>query len=99
MRNDILIPVKEFCVYHNIEFTLIHKLRENGLIEITIIDDVFYIHESRMNELERIVRFYNDLDINMEGIETITHLLKQMDEMRNEIICLKNKLRLYETGL
>ena len=97
MRNDTLIPVKEFCVYHNIEFSLIHTLKESGLIEITNIDDALYIHSSRLVELERIVCFYSDLDINMEGIETITHLLKQMNEMQDEIISLRNRLRLYET--
>ena len=97
MHNDTLIPVQEFCVYHNIEFSLIHTLKESGLIEITNIDDALYIHSSRLSELERIICFYSDLDINMEGIETITHLLKQMNEMQNEIISLRNRLRLYET--
>jgi chaperone modulatory protein CbpM len=97
MRNDTLVPVKEFCVYHSIEFSLIHSLRESGLIEITTIDDAYYIPTSRLAELERIVCLYSDLDINMEGIETITHLLKRMNEMQNEIISLRNRLRLYET--
>lgn len=97
MRNDSLIPVQEFCFFHNIEFSLIHSLRENGLIEITNIDEALYIPSSRLVELERIICFYNDLDINMEGIETIFRLLKQMDEMQNEIISLRNRLRLYES--
>ena len=97
MYNDMMIPANEFCVNHNIEFSWFLSLQENGLIEITTIEDTVYIPASRLNELERIVRLYNDLDINLEGIQTITHLLKQMNDMHHEIISLKNRLRLYET--
>jgi hypothetical protein len=38
------------------------------------------------------VRLHYDLDINIEGIETINHLLEKIEEMQREIAHLKNKI-------
>lgn len=94
-----LIPANEFCVHHNIEISFISSLCENGLIKITTIEETIYLHKNQLLELERIIRFYNELDINLEGIETITHLLKHINEMQNEITILKNRLNMFESVL
>jgi chaperone modulatory protein CbpM len=96
MKKDNLIAAIEFCANHNIEISFISSLQESGLIEMKTINETIYIHERQLQELERIVRFYYELDINLEGIETITHLLNRSNKMQNEIIALKNRLRLYE---
>ena len=96
MKKDNLIAAIEFCANHNIEISFISSLQESGLIEMKTINETIYIHERQLQELERIVRFYYELDINLEGIETITHLLNRSIKMQNEIIALKNRLRLYE---
>jgi len=36
------------------------------------------------------------MDINIEGIETISHLLERVNELQQEIVALKNKVGLYE---
>jgi len=93
-----LIPADEFCSTHNIEVSFIRSLQETGLIEITTIEETVYIHAGQLQELERIVHLYFELDINLEGIETISHLLRQISYMQAEIMALKNRLRLYETS-
>ena len=97
MNKGNMIPANEFCACHNIEITFINSLQEAGLIDVTIINETEYIHKSQLNELEKIVRLYYELDINLEGIETVTHLLQRINDMQNEIMLLKNKLRLYES--
>jgi hypothetical protein len=67
-------------------------------MEITTIEETEYIHVSRLQELERIVRLYYEMDINLEGIETIIHLLQQINSMQDEIISLRNRLRIYEAN-
>lgn len=96
MNKGNMIPADEFCAYHNIEISFINSLHEAGLIEITTIKETEYISESQLHELEKIVRLYYDLDINIEGIETVMHLLERINEMQDEITVLKNRLRLYE---
>jgi hypothetical protein len=94
MKN--LITANEFCANHHIELSFINSLQEAGLIEITTIEETGFIHASHLQELEKMVRLYYDLDINLEGIETITYLLDRINEMQDEITALKNRLRLYD---
>jgi hypothetical protein len=96
MNRGNMIPADEFCASHNIEITFINSLQEAGLIEITTISETEYIQESQLNELEKIVRLYYEMDINLEGIETVIHLLQKINDMQEEITLLKNRLRLYE---
>jgi chaperone modulatory protein CbpM len=93
-----LIPVNEFCANHKVEISFIRSLQENGLIDVTTVEETVYIPANRLHDLERIVHMYFELDINLEGIETINHLLQRINCMQDEIIALRNRLNLYETN-
>ncbi len=97
MQTEYLIAVEEFCASHSIEISFIDSLQQNGLIEITTIKDCGFIDKDQLMQAEKCIRFYYDLDINLEGIETINHLLERISEMQDEIVSLRNRLRLYET--
>ncbi len=93
---DDLIAVNEFCVNHEVEISFINLLQQNGLIEISTIESKSFVEKEQLPQLEKFVRFYYDLDINLEGIETISYLLKRIENLQNEIVMLKNRLRFYE---
>jgi vacuolar-type H+-ATPase subunit I/STV1 len=97
MNTKNLIPANEFCVHHNIAISFISSLHDNGLIKITTIEETIYIHRNQLPELERIIRFSSELDINIEGIESIIHLLNRIKEMQKEIKVLKNRLDMFES--
>lgn len=90
MENDKLIPAEQFCVYHNIEYSFIRSLQDSGLISITSVEHSSYIPVDEIQKLEKFVRLHYDLDINLEGIETIHYLLQKIEEMQKEILHLKN---------
>ena len=96
MQEELLISADEFCTCHNIEFSFIRNLQEFGMIELITRQNASYIAESQLEKLERILRLHDDLEINVEGIDTITHLLQRMSRMQNEITILRNRLRVYE---
>ena len=96
MQTEFLITVEEFCANYNVEISFISSLQKTGLIEITNIEDSGLIDSDQIVQLEKFVRLYYDLDINLEGIETVNHLLKRIESMQTEIITLRNRLRLYE---
>jgi hypothetical protein len=96
MQTEYLIAVDEFCANHNIEISFISSLQQNGLIEITTVKETEFIDASQLQHLEKIVRLYYEMDINLEGIETITHLLQRIKSLQDEIVALRNRLRLYE---
>jgi hypothetical protein len=97
METEYLIALDEFCSSHNIEISFVTSLQESGLIEITTIKKTGFIEANQLQQLERFVRLYYELDINLEGIETINYLLQRIGSMQDEIITLRNKLRIYET--
>lgn len=96
METESLIPTDEFCAFHNIEYSFISSLQDVGLIKIITLKETRYISESQVKKLEKILRLHDELEINIEGIDTISHLLQRMRRMQIEIHALKNKLRLYE---
>ena len=96
MQEQVLISADEFCTFHNIEFSFMRNLQEFGMIEIVSSQEGNYIPENQLEKLERILRLHHDLQINLEGIDAISHLLNRVDQMQSEIIRLQNKLRLYE---
>ncbi len=96
MENKQLIPLEQFCAHYHIEFAFIHSLHDYGLVEITTVEDIQYLKSEQLSELEKLIRLYYELEINMEGIDAINHLLQRMNELRQELGVLKNRLRLYE---
>ena len=96
MQTKNYIAVNEFCINHNIEVSFISSLQETGLIEIAFVEETAFIDADQLQQVEKFIRFYYDLDINLEGIETITHLLRRMNAMQDEITLLRNRLSLYE---
>ena len=97
MKAEYLIPINKFCASHNIEISFISSLQESGLIEITTIKESAFIEADQLQKLEKFVRLYYELDINLEGIETVNYLLQRINVLQDEITILKNKLRIYET--
>jgi len=96
MQSEYLIAIDEFCAKHDIEVSFISSLQQTGLIEITTVEEVGFIPVDQIQQLEKFMRFYYELDINLEGIETISHLLKRVTDLQEEIIELRNRLGLYE---
>ena len=96
MQNNELILAEEFCTHYKIHLSFINNLNQFGLIEITSVEEKPYIPQSQLQKLEQIIRLHHDLDINLEGIDAITHLLDRVKSLQAEIAGLKNRLSIYE---
>jgi hypothetical protein len=97
MQTDEMIPANDFCIHHNIELSFIYSLGESGLIEIINREEETYLPLSQLNQLEKLVHMYYELEINLEGIETITYLLNRMNDLQQQVASLHSRLRLYES--
>ena len=91
MANKSLIAAAEFCTWHQVDYTFISSLHDAGLITIEIVDKKPYVQEVELNKLEKMTRLYNDLEINLAGIEAITHLLERVENMQEELRILRNR--------
>ena len=97
MENRQLIPVADFCDHYHIEFSFVRSLHDYGLLEFTTVKEVHYLRAEDLSELEKMVRLYYELDINLEGIDAIRHILQRMDKLQEELNSLKNRLDFYDS--
>jgi hypothetical protein len=95
MPDENLIPASELCLRHNIGIEFIYSLQEYGLIEITSVEEAIFISGEQLDAVEKMIRLRYDLDVNMEGIDVILHLLKKLEAAEDDITRLKNQLRFY----
>jgi hypothetical protein len=96
MENEQLISVEQFCTHYQVDVSFIETLTEFGLIEVVTIETKPWIDKEQIIKLEKLTHLYYDLDINIEGIDAIHHLLEKVQQMQLEIKTLKNRLRFYE---
>jgi hypothetical protein len=96
MKTDKLLRLEDLCVHYEVEHTFFMHLSEAGLIEITIINNTHYIHPDRINDVEKMMRLHHDLELNIEGIDVVFHLLQKIDCLNTELVSVRNRLLLYE---
>ena len=94
--NSELIIIHEYCIQNQVEPDFIVQLENEGLIQISIVDNERYIHISQLRHLDQYVRWYYALSINVAGIDVIQNLLDKIDTMQDEILRLKEQLRLID---
>ncbi len=99
MNDKELIPIELLSENLHIETSFIGSLQEYGLIQITTIDRISYITSEQVADIERLARFRYEMDVNLEGIEAISHILQRIQSLQNEITSLKNQLRFYGENL
>ena len=99
MNTENFIPLNQLCTHYKVEMSFLSNLSEIGLIEITTIEQSQYIHHDKINDIEKMIRMYYELDVNIEGIDIVFNLLQKIDDLQNELISVKNRLRLYENDL
>ena len=96
METRDLISVQLLCERYNVPISFINTLQEFQLVEIIVESEDPYIHTTQIKEVEKIIRLHYELDINLEGVDVIYNLLKQVESLKREVTILHNRLRLYE---
>jgi len=96
MDDTNLISIQQFCEHYKVPISFINALQEYELIEIIVANNEDYLKITQLNEVEKMMRLHFDLDINLEGIDAIYNLLKQVEALQDKITELNNKLRFYE---
>lgn len=87
-----LIAITEYCIKYEIEPSFIDSLEESGILILTNIEQERFVHIEQLPEIERYIHFHYDLQINMEGIDAIRHLLDKVTTLQQEIQQLKRQL-------
>ncbi|EIA07800.1 hypothetical protein HJ01_02668 [Flavobacterium frigoris PS1] len=66
------------------------------MIEIQMVEQIQYIHQDSIYEIEKMIRMHQELDVNLEGIDVVFNLLQKIDSLKEELTAVRNRLRLYE---
>jgi len=84
-----LIIITDYISNSGIEPRFIILLEDEGLISTRWVEGQQYLYVSQLGDIEKYARWYYDLAINIEGIDTIRHLLNRMQQMHNELLRLR----------
>ncbi len=96
MNIDELIALEKLSVNYGVDMKFFSRLNELELIEIYQVEKASYIHQDKIGEVERMIRLHVDLNINLEGIDTIFNLLQKIEQLQSELTAIKSKLEWYE---
>ncbi len=91
------ITYTECLRIYQVEETFLDQLQSSGLIEIVIEEDDRYIEYDYLQEIEQFVRWHYELEINMEGIEALHHMLQQVQELQEDVERLRGELKFYKS--
>lgn len=95
MKKSSLIRIEQVCTNCKVDLSFIQSLHELGHVELIVESNDFYIVEDQLKSLESLIYFHTELQINVEGIDAIAHLLKKIETLQNELIAAQNKLNLF----
>lgn len=95
--NENRILYRECIRIYGVEESFIDSLCESGLIRVCYTEHDRFVEYNELEELEQFVRWHNEMDINVEGIEALHHLLRRVKALQNEIENLQNELRFYRS--
>ncbi|WP_452223566.1 chaperone modulator CbpM [Lacinutrix chionoecetis] len=96
MKTQELISLKQICTHYKVPISFLDQLYDYDLIEIQSLDNDVFIRKTQIRDVEKIINLHYDLEINIEGVDAVFHLLKQIEGLKEEIMLLKNRLKLHE---
>ncbi len=96
MAREKYILVSHFCNHTQIEVSFVENLHEYGLVSFEEKENDVFIDEKDVSEIERMFRLYNDLGINLEGLDALKQMLKRLNKIEKEMNLYKKRLKLYE---
>lgn len=96
MENEQLIAIDVFCTHAGFEVSFVEDLHDRGLIRITTMKKQRYLEPEYLPRVEKLARMHYDLQINLEGLEAISHLLERLEQVQHDMQRLQERLRLYE---
>lgn len=79
------ISIEDFSAQENLELQLLRDFAENGLITIYVVEEKDCLLADDLDEVGRLVRLYKDLHINIEGIDIILTMRKQLIELNRKL--------------
>ncbi len=78
------ISREELVKIYNIEINFFDELESCGLLKTENENQIKYLLYEELPVFERFVNWHYDLEVNIPGLEVIHHLLKQIEDLREQ---------------
>ncbi len=82
---------------YEVEESFIDSLHEVGLIRVVGLDEERFIEYDDLPDLEQFIRWHYEMDINVEGIDALRHMLEKVRSLQSEITQLRHELQFYKS--
>jgi chaperone modulatory protein CbpM len=86
------IAIEEFCSHHGVQVTLVKEFADFGLVQLQEQEQKAVLPAGEIEKLERLLRLYNDLGINKEGLEIILNMRGQLLNLNSELETIRYRL-------
>jgi hypothetical protein len=91
------INIEIICQHYEIEPSFIRRLDDLGLIQLIDVNNGLCVEQQQINQIDKIMRLYHELEINPEGIDVVLNLLKRIKRLEQTLRSAENKLNRYES--
>jgi len=98
MEAKEFIPVINLCTHYEVAISFFDELNDIGLIKIVAVEQKPCLHCEHLNKVERIIRIYKELNVNIEGIDVIFNLLDRIKKLEAQLMSTQDKLLKFEEG-
>ena len=96
MDNENFMSTEQFCAVYQVDAGFVHALEEYGLLQTSQSAESTLISTENLKDLEQFVHLHYELEINVPGIDAISHLLDKVRDLQRENAMLKARLDRYE---
>jgi len=93
------ISLTQVSTVYKTDLDFLGQLIDRGILNGELINDELCLSLDHLPLLEKFIRFHYDLNINLEGMEVIHHLLAKIDHLYNENIRLNNSIRYFQIDI
>lgn len=96
---ETYISISEFCEREQLEVSFVSALIEEGMVTITEVNETVCIYEEEIPRIRKFSRLHDELEINVQGIDTIANLLDRIELLEHEVLQLRARVKRFEREL
>ena len=97
MMNAKRLLYSECLRIYEVDESFIESLHEVGLIHVVVNEQERFIEYDDLSDLEQFIRWYYEMNINVEGIDALRNMIERVKSLQSEVDKLRNELQFYKS--
>ena len=97
MMNAKRLLYRECLRIYEGDESLIESLHEVGLIHVVVNEQERFIEYDDLSDLEQFIRWYYEMNINVEGIDALRNMIERVKSLQSEVDKLRSELQFYKS--